>query len=330
MRSSISKPSTGNAPRLSLVVATLDRFWQLERLLKSLASQSFRDFDVIIVDQNDKLDLCDLTAQARWPFPIRRIATPGDRGASVARNVGWREATGQILVFPDDDAWYPPHFLQFGLERLTALGADLLTGRSTDESGRSINGRYAPSAGPITRGSVWIKQIEWMTFIHRALMVRLGGYDDKTGIGSASPWQAAEGPDLILRALAIGACCHYDPDLTGYHDELETHPPDEAIIAKGRGYGRGMGYVLRKHDKSIATLVYWLARPLAGLVLSAASGQWPRARYFASMVVGRAEGWLRWLAPTSPAPSENQRVLLPSDDERFTPLAGERRPLGER
>ena len=278
-------------PSISLIVPTRGRTWQIGRLLDSLAAQTRSDFEVIVVDQNPGPILERPLARRADPFALRHVHRPADKGISLARNVGWRLAAAEVLLFPDDDSWYPPDFLARGLDRMTALATDVLTGRSTDEVGRSINGRFSSRNGPITRHSVWVMQQEWITFVRRPLMERLGGYDESIGIGGATPWQAAEGPDLILRAIAAGAVCRYEPSLTAFHEEHAVRRPDAAFLAKSRGYNRGKGYVLRKHSRSALPLLYWLARPLGGALLSALSGDAARARFFANMALGRWEGW---------------------------------------
>lgn len=287
-------------PIISLVVPTRGRTWQIGRLFDSLALQSRRDFEVILVDQNPDRALVDMVAAGRWPFAIRHVHRPHEQGISLARNVGWRLAAGEVLLFPDDDAWYPPDFLARGLALMAATGAAILTGRSTDETGRSINGRFSIRNGPITRHSVWVMQQEWVTFVDRSLMQRLGGYDESIGVGGGTPWQAAEGPDLILRAIAAGAVCRYDPKIAGFHEEHGIRAPDAAMLAKARGYNRGKGYVLRKHARTPLPLLYWLARPVGGMVASGLRRDRQRARYFATMAIGRWEGWtgrlLAWRA----------------------------------
>lgn len=279
------------APKVSLIVPTFGRVWQLGRLFDSLEAQSLRDFELIISDQNPPgfLDLAPLIA--RVSFPVRHIVNPTERGISRARNAGLAVARGEVIVFPDDDAWYPQGFLERGVTQLERLGADIVTGRSIDTAGRTINGRFAKTSQAITRGGVWIMQIEWATFYRKAAIQGLGGFDETIGIGASSPWQAAEGPDLLLRALASGLRCHYDVDLVGYHEEYETRPPSRMMTAKAHAYARGMGYVLRKNGIGLPTALYWGARPLFQLLVGLLHGDFKRARYFLLVSIGRLEGW---------------------------------------
>lgn len=301
------------SPAISLIVPTFGRTRQLSRLLDSLDRQTFRDFEVIISDQNPPGYLDEVLAAPRG-FPLIHLNRPDERGISRARNAGWHVTKAPVVMFPDDDAWYPATFLEDGLEKMSARGADLLAGRSVDETGRAINGRFAKTARPITRGGVWIMQIEWTTLIRRDVLDRLGGYDEALGIGCQTPWQAAEGPDLILRALEQGFSCHYDPDLAGHHEEYETNPPSPEMTAKARAYARGMGFVLRKNGAGPVLGAYWAARPLMQLLVNGVQGKGRRARYFALVSLGRLEGWLqRPVLAESPEHAFDGRTKRPAE-----------------
>jgi glycosyltransferase involved in cell wall biosynthesis len=278
-------------PFFSLVVSTKGRIGEIEPLLASLKAQSFRDFDVVVVDQNPDSRLEALLARD-WGFALRRLHRPSDSGLSRGRNVGWRDSTGEFVLFPDDDCWYPAGFLAYAAQRLALTRADVLTGRAADMDGRSINGRFETRAQRVDRARVWTTQIEWVAVFRRTLLQALDGYDPDIGVGAATPWQACEGQDIVLRALNAGAACWYDPDLFGHHAELETTNPDAAMIAKGRAYGRGMGYVLRRHGWGWGARFYWVARPAARAVVSLLRRRRAAARYFQHVAIGRLEGAL--------------------------------------
>lgn len=283
---------TVSFPRVSLVVSTINRARELTRLLDSLRSQEFKDFEILIVDQNCDDRIVPILERYQSELNISRIQTLTRYGISSGRNDGWRRAHGDVVLFPDDDCWYPPWFLRKGVELLDTTGAELVSGRFADESGRSINGRFASRAHFITRRSVWTAQSESASFYRRELLERLGGFDEELGIGSATPWQAAEGPDLILNALQRGCICYYDPSLYGFHLEYDLDDPTHKMARKGRMYGRGMGYVLRRHRYGVISLLHWALRPLITAFISAISGRFHRVAYSLSVSVGRIEGWI--------------------------------------
>lgn len=275
---------------MSLIVATRGRAAPFQQLFESLEAQSFRAFEVIVVDQNPDDRVVPFFVEQTWSFPVRHLRTPTETGLSRGRNSGFAHADGAIVLFPDDDCWYPPHFLAFAVDRMDTLQADVVAGRAADETGRDINGRFERTAQRIDRANVWTTGIEWVVFFKRAVLEALGGYDTSIGVGAATPWQACEGQDIMLRALDRGFACFYDPALYGHHAELDVDDP--SMLRKGRAYGRGLGHVLRLHRYSVMAAANWIARPAVKALLSLARGNGQRFRYCCNVALGRSEGYL--------------------------------------
>jgi glycosyltransferase involved in cell wall biosynthesis len=279
-----------SSPIVSLIVSTRGRQHQLVELLDSLDRQSFKDFELIIVEQNAESIVGSLLTRKKRKFPIRHLHTGGERGLSRGRNRGLTEAVGEILVFPDDDCWYPPHFLEQGLKMMREQNLDALTGRPTNEKGEPIQGRFESHAQWITTKNVWTTQIEWAALWRRDLLLDLAGYDEVVGVGAPSPWQSAEGQDLMIRALKKGARCWYEPSLNAHDAGVDRRHADSATIAKARAYGRGMGYVLRKQQFGLGVSLYMLSRAIGGALLAAVRGRRRLAKFHGATAVGRLEG----------------------------------------
>jgi glycosyltransferase involved in cell wall biosynthesis len=98
--------------RLSLITPTRDRMALLEGLLRSLESQTYRDFEIIVaVDGSTDGTLTLLESiKRRNPFSLEIIALTGE-GRAKARNAAIRAATGEVLVFMDDDLTLEPDVL---------------------------------------------------------------------------------------------------------------------------------------------------------------------------------------------------------------------------
>jgi glycosyltransferase involved in cell wall biosynthesis len=276
---------------VALVVTTRGRGYQLDRLFESLRDQEFKNFEVILVDQNDDDRLEPIYQSWQSTLRLSRLRTPDERGASRGRNVGWARTQCSFVLFPDDDCWYPPSFLSQVMKQIRLTGADILTGRAADEGGRDINGRFEQGPQWVNPENVWTTQIEWLIFFKRSALEAVGGFDADIGVGASTPWQSCEGQDIVLRALAKGLRCYYDPSLYGHHAELDIYTPDEAMLRKVRTYGRGMGHVLRIHKYSSWSALNWVLRPVvkAGVVLL--QGNLPRFRLYRNVALGRWEGW---------------------------------------
>nr|WP_295664543.1 glycosyltransferase [Polymorphobacter sp.] len=297
--SSTPAVSPDSRPAVSLVVSTLGDGANLARLFDSLDVQTFRDFDVVIVDQNTHDNVAAEIDRVPRTFPIRRIATPGVRGLSIGRNTGWRAAVGGILLFPDDNCWYPKDFLEHGVAIMAARGAAILTGRSADEEGRTILGAFDDDAVLISRASVWTTSIEWVTLVRRDVLEAIGGYDATIGVGAATPWQACEGQDFLLRAMSAGFACWYDPALYGHDVAWAERTTPAQMRRKARAYGRGMGYVLALHHFDLRQQARWVVRSALGGLVYAARFDREKVGYYWQTMLGRIEG-IRGYAKSKP------------------------------
>jgi glycosyltransferase involved in cell wall biosynthesis len=275
----------------AFVVSTKGRTAELDTLFQSLANQDFKNFEVIIVDQNSDNRLEVIYERWRLILNLRWIRTPTERGLSRGRNIGWSETQCPVVLFPDDDCWYPPSVLSRVLSLFETTKADIVCGRAADKVGRDINGRFESSPQWVTLKNVWTTQIEWMVGFRLSALRQVGGYDPAIGVGASTPWQACEGQDIVLRALAQGLRCYFDNSLYGHHSELNIYNPDEEMCRKGRMYGRGLGHVLRIHKYGYGSLFNWLVRPMVRAVLALFVGRVDRFRYYREVMVGRWEGW---------------------------------------
>lgn len=276
--------------KVSLVMGTLgarsDRF---AVFLDSLASGTHRNIELVVVDQSQESHhLSALLSEHRW-FPILHLKSKP--GLSRARNVGLAQVSGDIVAFPDDDSWYPETLLGSVVERFRSNPSwGGLAGRPVDAEGHSSFPRWDLRAGWIDKFNVWRRCNSNALFLSRAAVDRVGGFDESLGVGSGTPWGAAEDIDYPLRVLAAGLTLCYDPTLLIHHPR--TIPSyDHASAARAESYGRGMGRVLRKHKYPWWFVLYQGARPLGGALISAATGKLAKARYHRAILRGRRQGW---------------------------------------
>lgn len=89
--------------KVSVIVPTYNRAQYLPRALNSVLAQTYRDYEVIVVDDGST----DETPQAMKPFEGRVTYVRQKNGGSAsARNRGIEEAKGEYIAFLDsDDYW---------------------------------------------------------------------------------------------------------------------------------------------------------------------------------------------------------------------------------
>lgn len=86
---------------ISIIIPTINRVVELNNTIKEIFLQSFKNYEIIIIDQSIKSSLSDkkIINDKRIKF----IHKPEIQSASAARNLGIKLATNDILLFLDDD-----------------------------------------------------------------------------------------------------------------------------------------------------------------------------------------------------------------------------------
>lgn len=102
--------SSPHCPLFSIVIPLYNKQQFIERTLQSVRSQTFTDYEVVIVNDGSTDDSEQKVLFAN-DLPIRYFRTE-NRGVSAARNLGIEQARGEFIAFLDaDDCWHP-HYLQ--------------------------------------------------------------------------------------------------------------------------------------------------------------------------------------------------------------------------
>lgn len=160
---------TGSSPCVSVVVPVRDRREMVSVLLKALADQTYRDFEVIVVDDGS-VDGSGEAAESAADVSVRVVRTQGV-GAVEARKRGVNASHGEILAFTDSDCVPDPAWLENGVAAFTD-GVDLVQGRT--EPVRPIG---------LLERSVWVDREDGLyatcnVLYRRESFERAGGFDD--------------------------------------------------------------------------------------------------------------------------------------------------------
>ena len=102
---------------LSVVIATFNRAPILSKTLDSLVSQTFGDYEVLVVDDGSQDETPMVLQKMEQSHPaLFRSVRIENSGRSIARNVGIREARGEYVLFLDSDVVVTPTFLATHME----------------------------------------------------------------------------------------------------------------------------------------------------------------------------------------------------------------------
>ncbi len=251
-----------------LVVATVGRVAELERLLASLDAQTHKNFRLLVVDQNDDERVQPALA-AHSTLDIERVRAP--RGLSRARNAALPRLRADVVAFPDDDCTFPADLLERVATRLADPKLDGVTGRAPSPA------TWKSEAARLTRDNLWNRAISFTIFLRREIVEGVGAFDESLGLPSSS----GEEIDYLVRAIDAGARIEYDPKIVVMHPEK---PVD--LTAVGARDGASIGYILRKHRYPSRVVTRMLLRPAGGIVLDPR-----RARFHLATLRGRIGGY---------------------------------------
>lgn len=278
---------------ISIIISTRGKPWGvLSKTLNSIFASGFRDFEVILVDQNAGSGFgSEINSGEKYRGLI--YLPSEERGLSKGRNLGIRHAAGSWLIFFDDDAILPPDTLgkaAAALQRDKESMAIFYGSVLTLETGRPY----------LKKAAVMGKRINLLNFdsvcsisliFNRRVLESIGGFDE--GLGAGCELGAGEETDMLLRALAKGVEIRSLKDFVVYHPAAEG----SIDIRKRRSYGMGLGAVYRKHIFSspyffTALGIKLLSEMMLRLLLMLINSLQPSMRrYHSSYLMGFLKGF---------------------------------------
>lgn len=173
-------------PRVSVILPTFNRAEYLARSVGSVLSQTFADFELLVVDDGSTDTSAEVVAGFGDPR-IRYVRLRVNHGQAVARNVGIRDAQGQLVAFQDsDDEWVQDKLaLQVGVmdarPRVAVVYGDLLRVPAAGEAfvlpAPELR-RFTLFDERPTRYATYGLGIQSCLFRRRVLL-RLGGFEEQ-------------------------------------------------------------------------------------------------------------------------------------------------------
>ena len=308
--------------KFSLICATVGRVSQLTRMLRSLAAQSCRSFELLLIDQNTDDRVLRIIDSLPGGIRIHRVVT--SPSLSRALNLGLEKAHSEVVGFPDDDCWYPPDLLQNLSDLFDAHQEwDGITVPTVDDQGVPSIARWAKRPRRLT--PVRMLGCSTSVFYRRDVCTQVGFFDETIG-GGVGPTPGFD-IDYLHRVVRAGFHVEFQPQLVVNHPQtLPVGTADEPARQKRYSYGYGEGSIARKYSLPFWYLAAITGFPLARAIKHAAFGLRNDASLEWTTFLGRLNGWMR----TRPAPGKIKEPLAfpspePSNVQRE---ARERRQAG--
>lgn len=273
-------------PTVSVVICTRNRPDSVRSTLQSILACRYPPecFEAIVVDNASEADASAdlLETEFDSPVPVRVLREP-EPGLSNARNRGLQGATGEIVVFADDDVdvdrdWLTiltrpfardervgatsgmtlPRSLETPVERWT----EGFGGRLRRPETRVFDLQNPPQDQPLFPFAVGELGAGRNMAFRREVLTQLGGFDPALGPGTP----AHDGDDIeaLLRVLLSGRQVVHDPAAIVWH----AHPRRYAELEdRVWGYGIGLTACLAKaildHPRLLPDLLRKLPRGIA-------------------------------------------------------------------
>ncbi len=202
-------------PAVTVVVTCFNYGRYLDGCLRSVTDQTWRDLEVVVVDDGSTDDTAEVAR--RWlGDPRVRYVAQANSGQAKAKNLGVRQARGEFVAFLDaDDLWHPAK-LERQLPLFENPQVQVVYSRAwyIDEIGARIDfqplGEYLqPRRGFVADLLLFDNFIPFSSSVlRRSAFERVGGFDES--LAMAIDW------DLWLRLSLDGAFEYVDEALIAY------------------------------------------------------------------------------------------------------------------
>ena len=262
-------------PLVSIVIACPGGSWMLDECLAAIAKQSYEKWEAIVLpDEDFRLEtednMSDVSGLKSFASRLRVIPTGKVRPAEK-RNLGIREAKGEIIAFIDDDAYPDAHWLEyavkyFGEPDIGGVGGPGVTppgdkklarvgGRIYDNWLVSGNYRYRYHAGGVRMDVDDYPSCN--LFVRKDLLEKFGGY--RTDF-----WP---GEDTLLCKDIIDNWKRivYDPWVVVYH---HRRPLFGAHLRQLGRYAFHRGYFCKRYPSNSLHLSYFVPTAFVAYLLS--------------------------------------------------------------
>jgi glycosyltransferase involved in cell wall biosynthesis len=206
-------------PRVSVLMPVFNTARYLPQALRSLGAQSFRDFEVVIVDDGSSDASLALLAAYAAAEPRARVIARPNRGLIACRNELLSNARGELVAWMDSDDVSLPERLAL---QVAAFDADpALSGlggvaQCIDPDGHALNvERY-----PLAHRAIRAAQREGggmrfpTTMMRRAEALAVGGFRE--------PFRIGEDLDFVLRLGERGKLANLPDTLYLYRQHLHS------------------------------------------------------------------------------------------------------------
>ncbi len=168
-------------PRFSIIIPTLNEEKFLPKLLTSLAGQTQKNFEVVVVDGLSKDKTVEVARTFASKIPKLQVVMSEKARLPLQRNLGAKHTTGEWLIFVDADSVLMPYFIERVKHFIDTQKSAVFTTwvkPDTDDVNDSI---FTLIANIFLESTILFKRPFTpgpLTIIRRNLFELIGGYDE--------------------------------------------------------------------------------------------------------------------------------------------------------
>lgn len=203
--------------RYSVIIPVYNRPDEVDELLRSLADQRFKDFEVVVVEDGSSVPCLSVTEKYKDSLALKYFQKENS-GPGQTRNYGAERSQGEYLIILDSDCILPPGYLDAVEAELQAAPADAFGGpdRAHDsftDIQKAIN--YSMTSF-FTTGGIRGGKKKMDKFYPRSfnMGVRCEVYQ---ALGGFSKMRFGEDIDFSIRIFKGGYRCRLFPNAWVYH-----------------------------------------------------------------------------------------------------------------
>lgn len=233
---------------ISIIIPTYGRTRQLVELLESLKYQTYKNFEVLIIDQNELINIDTIVNNFHAFFSIKHVKSTR-KGIAINKNIGIKNSRGSLITFADDDCVYYPETLQdaFDFSQKNAK-VDLFYGRIYDiKEKKNIIRNWSNKELKLNKFNFHNNYSGTTSFIKNSNLV----FDENFGVGSN--YGCGEEFDYIMQSLKLGMNVMYTPAISMWHPKLDVNVMSREKVYY---YAKGYGAVFRKNLNLIYGILF--------------------------------------------------------------------------